>query len=246
MLLAFDADAVLLAVHDWVFAAHHAADRAQCLGELVPRRHRRALLSGHVLGLPGLELRHVGFRPGVPGLRGFVPHGAGRLGGDAFAVGNGEILARRGGWRLLGPDPGSGRRRPSGKGGWIDTGRDIPGLFLTIPARTQRFRLVLLRVGNVDPDLAELAGLADRVYLTGLGSLLLAFVFSDLPLQVLVVEERGDVGRLARFSGCGNVLVGAVGVAAHPLFLDSRQPGHLLVRVHRVDAGVGNCRFAID
>ena len=57
--------------------------------------------------------------------------------------------------------------------------------FLTIPPRTQRFRLVLLRVGNVDPDLAGLAGL---VYLTGLGSLLLAFVFSDLPLQVLVIE----------------------------------------------------------
>jgi hypothetical protein len=85
----------------------------------------------------------------------------------------------------------------------------------------------------------------DLVYLTGLGSLLLAFVFSDLPLQVLVVEERGDVGRLARFSGGGNVLVGAVGVAAHPFFLESRQPGRLLVRVDRVEAGVGNCRFAI-
>jgi hypothetical protein len=100
-----------------------------------------------------------------------------------------------------------------------------------------------MRVGNVDPGLAGLAGLVD---LTGLGSLLLAFVFSDLPLQVLVVEERGDVGRLARFSGGGNVLVGAVGVAAHPFFLDSRQPGRLLVRVDRIEARIGNCRFAID
>lgn len=176
-----------LAVHDRGLAAHHATDRAQCLGELVPRRHRRALLSGHVLGLPALELRQVGFRPGVPGLCGLVPDGAGRLGGDALAVGNGEILARRGGGRLLGSGLESCRRRPSGKGSGIHTGRDIPGLFLTIPARTPRFRLVLLRVGNVDPDLAGLAGQVDLVYLTGLGSLLLAFVFSDLPLQVLVV-----------------------------------------------------------
>jgi hypothetical protein len=133
-----------------------------------------------------------------------------------------------------------------GKGGWIHTSRDIPGLFLTIPARTQRFRLVLMRVGNVDPGLAGLAGRVDLVDLTGLGSLPLAFVFSDLPLQVLVIEERGDVGRLARFSGGGNVLVGAVGVAAHPFFLDSRQPGRLLVRVDRIEARIGNCRFAID
>jgi hypothetical protein len=63
-------------------------------------------------------------------------------------------------------------------------------------------------------------------------------VFSDLPLQVLVVEERGHVGRLARFSCGGNVLVGAVGVAAHPFFLESRQFGRLLVRVDRVEAGV--------
>jgi hypothetical protein len=166
VLLAFDADAVLLAVHDRVLAAHHAADRAQCLGELVRGVIAGPCWPGHVLGLPALELGQVGFRPGVPGLRGFVPHGAGRLGGDAFAVGNGEILARRGGFSgCLGSGLGSGRRRPPGEGGWIHTGRDIPGLFLTIPARTQRLRLVLLRVGNVDPDLAGLAGL---VYLTGL------------------------------------------------------------------------------
>ena len=70
-------------------------------------------------------------------------------------------------------------------------------------------------------------------------------MFSDLPLQVLVVEERGQVGRLARFSGCGNVLVGAVGVASHPFFLESRQPGRLLVRVDRVVTEAGNRRFVI-
>lgn len=39
---------------------------------ILRRHHRRALLSGHVLALPALELRQVGFRPRVPRLRGLV------------------------------------------------------------------------------------------------------------------------------------------------------------------------------
>jgi hypothetical protein len=70
-------------------------------------------------------------------------------------------------------------------------------------------------------------------------------VFSDLPLQILVVEKRSHVGRFARFSGGGNVLVGAVGVAAHPFFLDSRQPDRLLVRVDGVEAGDCNRRYTV-
>jgi hypothetical protein len=154
-LLAFDADAVFLAVHHRMLAVHHTANRAQGLGELVSRRHGRPLLARDVFRQPALQPALVGLRAGKPGFRGLVPQRAGGLGGGAFAVGNGEILAFLStlflGLGLTFRGRAVGLPCPLGEGsGVLDACRKKPGLFLTIPTRTQRLRLVFLVVRHIE------------------------------------------------------------------------------------------------
>ena len=218
-LLAFHADAVFLAVHDGMLAADHAADGAQRIGKLFLRRHGRPLLVGHVLGLPAGQLLHVGLRAGIPGLRYLVPLGAGRLGRDALAVGNSQVFPLLGRFAAHGGAFGrlhclrrvyggrSGPLRPFCEGACSHTGRNVPGLFLPVPLRTQRLRLVFLAVGHLDEGLLRLGlglDLARGLRCRRCGLLLAPFPLElgDSALHVGIVEHGRALGILAGlFSG---------------------------------------------
>jgi hypothetical protein len=218
LLAALDRHTVPLAIHDRVIAlgvaAGEQAGAAHGLGELFPWRHRWPLLGLHVLGLPAFELRQVGTRADIPGLRGLVPKRAGGLGRVALLVGHGQVLAGllgllRGfcaspwasgaGWartRLYGRRSGS--LRPFGEGGGIGARRHVPGLLLPIPTRPEALGFVLFLVRHVDVLPFGLLGLRLRL----LPLAFLALQLGRAALRVAVVEHGRRLGGLAcLFSG---------------------------------------------
>ncbi len=154
------------AVHDGMAIFHQKTHGTQSFRKLFPW-----IECGHLFRLfprhPSGQLFHIRFRPGVPTAGNGIPQCSGFFGFAAFSViiGNGQInaigipysgiwpvLCLRAGFRQWLGAGKSGLPRfgqPRRKSVHAASGRDIPLLALTIPARAELLCLPFLPVGNI-------------------------------------------------------------------------------------------------